>query len=138
MTLTEDAIQEQTTKLCQAILDSPELAEHADKIEVFLADAEAKNRYIAVEERRQELHQKQHQGVQVTEEEAKAYGEMQDAMLEDSKISDFMEAQQVLNAVHQKVSAMVAKTLEMRQIPSEEDLQSGGCCGGSGGGGCGC
>jgi len=138
-TAEKDAIQEQTIKLCQTLLDQPEFAENTAKIERFLSDDASKGLYIKVTERGQELHQKQQQGVQIPESDASEFGEMRDSMMNNPVISDFMVAQESLNGIHQTISGYVAKTLELGRIPAEEDLQSSGCCGGGGdSGGCGC
>lgn len=138
-TAEKDAVLDQTLNLCRTILDQPEFVLHTEKIEKFLADDKAKEVYMSVTERGQELHQMQHQGVEIAEDDARAFGDLREGMMANPVISDFLEAQDALNSTHQKISTYVAKTLELGRIPSEEDLQQGGCCGGGGGGGgCGC
>ncbi len=137
-TAEKDAVLDQTLILCRTILDQPEFTGYTERIERFLADDKARQVYVQVTERGQELHQMQHQGVEIGEEDARAFGAMRDGMLENPVISDFLDAQDALNGLHQKISSYVAKTLELGRIPTEEDLQQGGCCGGGGGGGCGC
>ncbi len=134
-TVEKDVVLDHTINLCQAILDQPEFFGHTQKIETFLADDGAKKVYIEVTERGQELHQMQHQGAEIPESDARAFGEMRDGMMANAVISDFMGAQEALNGIHQKISSYVAKTLELGRIPTEEDLKAGDCCGG---GGCGC
>jgi hypothetical protein len=50
----------------------------------------------------------------------------------------FVEAQEQISKVQEKVAQYVGLAFQLGRVPQEEDLEQEGCCGGSGGGGCGC
>jgi hypothetical protein len=49
----------------------------------------------------------------------------------------FIDAQEELQQVQRSVHQYVSKTLELGRLPTEEELDGGGCCG-ENHGGCGC
>lgn len=126
-------------ELCQAILDDMRVQSSREQVEAFLEDDEAREIYSAVAQKGEELHHKQHQGEELTEEEVKTFEKMRAAAFSDPRVQQFSTARASLQEVEDRIMAYVEKTLELGRVPSEADVvrQGGGCCGGnSGGGGC--
>jgi len=131
----EMTIDEKIQDLCEAILGDSEYQESAGHIEALLADPESKAAYVKFAEKGDEMHQKQHSGEKVTDEDLDTYEELRKAAEENPKVKAFMDAQSELNAIHQKVSKYVSKTIESGKVPTAEEMNAkDGCCGG----GCGC
>jgi len=135
-TLTAEAvIDEKIQNLCEAILADDEYKERTSHIEALLADPAAKEDYIKFAEKGDEMHHKQHSGAGVSDDDLEAYETLQKVTDENPKVKNFMKAQNELNALHQKVSKYIAKTIESGKVPTTEEMEAEGeCCGG----GCGC
>jgi len=137
----ESNVMLKTRELCEAIAQDDEFAALQGKVERFLEDDAAKLQYQSVHERGEELHQKQHAGVELSEAEIKGFEDARDELLSNEVARDFMEAQQSLQTIQQTIGRYIGKTLELGRVPEAEEMEQmgdgGGCCGG-GGGGCGC
>jgi len=135
-TLTAElTIDEKIQDLCEAILNDSEYQERAAHIEALLSDPESKSDYVNFTKKGEEMHQKQHSGAEVTDADLDEYETLRKAAEGNSKVKKFMDAQNELNAMHQKVSKYVAKTIENGKVPTTEEINAkDGCCGG----GCGC
>jgi len=131
------AVMAKVKELCETITQDDEFVSLQGKVE---RDA-AKLQYQSVHEKGEELHQKQHAGVELSESEIKGFEDARDELMKNEVVTDFMEAQQSLQAIQKTVGKYVGMTLELGRVPEAEDLETahggGGCCGG-GGGGCGC
>ena len=134
----ESAVMAKTKELCSAIAEDAEYKGLLEKVERFLADDAARLMYQGVHERGEELHQKQHAGLELSEGEIRDFESARDALLQNPVAKEFMDAQQDLQNVQVAIGKFVGMTLELGRVPSAEDLQSSedGCC--SSGGGCGC
>lgn len=135
------SITSKTKELCTAIAEDEQFIKLQADVERFLSDDSAKLQYQSVHEKGEELHNKQHAGVELGAAEIKAFEDARDALFENKIASDFMDAQRTLEAMQKDISKYVSMTLELGRVPSEEEVDeaknSGGCCGGSGsGGGC--
>ena len=131
----ETTIDERIQDLCEAILGDSEYQELAAHIEALLSDPDSKADYEKFAQKGDEMHQKQHSGLDVTDEDLDVYEALHKAADENPKVKKFMDAQSELNAIHQKVSKYVAKTIENGKVPTTEEMEAkDGCCGG----GCGC
>lgn len=133
MTAQESSVSEKTRELCESILNDPGYQGLRRKIDTFLADERAKELYRNLAEKGEHLQHKQQQGVQLSREEIAAYEKDRDALTANPVASGFIEAQQNLHKVQETVSQYVSKTLELGRVPTEEDMEEGGC-----GTGCGC
>jgi hypothetical protein len=94
-----------------------------------------------VNERGEELHHKQHSGIELSSREISEFEEARDALLANDVARNFLEAQRELETLQRAIGKYVGLTLELGRVPTADDFaqaQGGGCCGGSGGGGCGC
>jgi cell fate (sporulation/competence/biofilm development) regulator YlbF (YheA/YmcA/DUF963 family) len=139
MTLLADdsAIITKAKELCAEIAGSPLVTDLQAKIECFLSDDQARNQYKNVHEMGEQLHQKQHAGLELSAAEIKSFETARDALFASPVACDFMEAQHKLEKIQKEIGKYVSMTLELGRVPTADDLaESGGCCGG--GGGCGC
>ena len=137
------AVMAKVKEMCEAITQDQEFKSLQTQVERFLSDDAAKLQYQSVHEKGEELHQKQHAGVELSESEIKIFEDARDALMANEIAREFMEAQQSLQTLQKTVGQYVGMTLELGRVPEPEDLADGGgeggCCGGGGGGGgCGC
>ena len=132
-----------TRELCSQIVSDPTYLQLQDKVERFLNDDAARLQYQSVHERGEELHHKQHAGIQLGAEEIREFESAREALFANEIATNFIEAQRELEQLQKIIGRYVGMTLELGRVPSAEDLEesSSGCCGGGGGGGgggCGC
>lgn len=130
-------VMQKTRELCDAIAQDIEFVALQGQVERFLEDDNTKLQYQAVHEKGEELHQKQHAGVELSETEIKNFEEARDGLLENEVARDFMDAQQNLQTLQKTITKYVGMTMELGRVPEAEDMEDssgGGCCGG----GCGC
>jgi cell fate (sporulation/competence/biofilm development) regulator YlbF (YheA/YmcA/DUF963 family) len=132
-TVKESPITRKTRELCQAILDQPDLRAARQRIDTFMADEKARAQYEGVMRQGQALHHKQQQAQPLNGEEISAFEKNREALLKNPVARGFLDAQEELQHVHESISQLVSKTLELGRVPSDVDLESGGC-----GDGCSC
>ena len=129
-----------TKELCAEIAADPGFLKLQADVERFLSDDAARLQYQSVHERGEELHHKQHAGVELGAAEIRDFEAARDALFENSIAVDFMNAQRQLEALQKQIGKYVGMTLELGRVPTDEEMteaeHSGGCCGGGGGGGC--
>lgn len=133
----DSKVMQKTRELCDTIAQDIEFVALQGQVERFLEDDSAKLQYQSVHEKGEELHQKQHAGVELSETEIQNFEEARNSLLENDVARDFMEAQQNLQTLQQTISKYVGMTMELGRVPQPEDMDNssgGGCCGG----GCGC
>ncbi len=133
------AVMTKTRELCAAIAEDAEFSKLQRDVELFLEDDAARMMYQSVHERGEELHQKQHAGVQLGAAEIREFEASRDALLQNEVARSFMDAQGQLETLQRSINKYVGMTLELGRVPTAEDFaeMESGCCGG-GGGGCGC
>lgn len=139
----DSAVIVKTRELCAQIASDPLFLKLQANIESFLNDDAARLQYQSVHERGEELHQKQHAGIQLSATEIREFEAAREALLENEIAQDFMAAQQALDSLQKEIRKHIGLTLELGRVPTVDDLaeasSGGGCCGGGGGGGgCGC
>jgi cell fate (sporulation/competence/biofilm development) regulator YlbF (YheA/YmcA/DUF963 family) len=142
MTLLADtsAILTKTKELCAEIAGDAVFLQYQASVESFLDDDDARMQYQGVHELGEQLHQKQHAGIEIGAAEIKTFEAARDALFDNPIACEFMEAQRELETLRKEIGKYIAITLELGRVPTTEDLAAsngGGCCGG-GGGGCGC
>ncbi|MGB1874066.1 MAG: YlbF family regulator [Akkermansiaceae bacterium] len=133
----ESNVLAKTRELCDAIAQDIEFVTLQGQVERFLADDDAKLQYQSLHERGEELHHKQHAGVELSDKEIQDFEDARDSLMANEIASDFMAAQQSLQTLQKTISQYVGMTLELGRVPTPEDVEhanGGGCCGG----GCGC
>jgi cell fate (sporulation/competence/biofilm development) regulator YlbF (YheA/YmcA/DUF963 family) len=136
----ESAVIVKTRELCAQIVSDPGVRKLQESVERFLNDDASRLQYQSVHERGEELHHKQHAGIQLGAAEIREFEAAREALLENTIARDFLAAQQELERLQKEIGKYVGMTLELGRVPSADDLEEaggGGCCGG-GGGGCGC
>ncbi|HEX7260832.1 MAG TPA: YlbF family regulator [Luteolibacter sp.] len=134
----DSAVIVKTKELCAQIASDPSFLKLQANVERFLNDDSARLQYQSVHERGEELHHKQHAGVELGAVEIREFESARDALFENEIARDFLSAQRELEGLQKQISKYVGATIELGRVPSAEDLEDkGGCCGGSdGGGGC--
>jgi cell fate (sporulation/competence/biofilm development) regulator YlbF (YheA/YmcA/DUF963 family) len=129
----ESSVSQKTRELCESILQDPGYLGLRRKIDSFLADDGAKKLYRDLSEKGEYLQHKQQQGARLSPEEIADYEKDRDALVANPIAAGFIEAQQNLHQVQETVNQYISKTLELGRVPTEEELEGGGC-----GHGCGC
>ncbi len=137
MNLLEDdsAVMSKARELCETIANDSDYKGLLAQVESFLNDDEARLTYQSVQERGQELNQKQQSGLELAQSEISEFEGARSALLANPVASSFLQAQQSLEALQMGVSRMVGMTLELGRVPTPEDIaqaSGGGCCGGGG------
>ena len=136
----ESAVLVKTRELCASIASDPRVVMLQERVERFLNDDAARLQYQSVHERGEELHHKQHAGIQLGAAEIREFEAAREALFENEIAREFLSAQQELEKLQKEIGKYVGLTLELGRVPTEDDIAQsggGGCCGG-GGGGCGC
>ncbi len=135
--LTDDSqVIAKTRELCEAIAGDPEYRELLDKVERFLDDEGAKLQFQSMQERGEELEQKQSIGLELSDGEMQEFESARDALLGNAVAKEFLDAQQSLQSVQTAIGKYVGMTLELGRVPDPDDfIDKGGCCNE---GGCGC
>lgn len=139
--LEKTSIISKTKELCAEIVEDSQFKKLQSDVERFLSDDAAKLQYKTVHEKGEELHHKQHAGVELGAAEIKSFEDARDALFENQIAADFMDAQRALEGIQKQVSQYVGMTLELGRVPTDEEIEEaqhagGGCCGGGGGEGC--
>jgi cell fate (sporulation/competence/biofilm development) regulator YlbF (YheA/YmcA/DUF963 family) len=131
---TEDVILQKTRELCQTLVQQPQFQSIRQRVEAFMADAEARAQYECLSDLGRQLHEKQHQGLVLTDAEIAAFDRQRESFSSNAVARAFVEAQEEMHQIQQQINRCVSKTLELGVVPSEEDLADEGSCGE----GCGC
>jgi cell fate (sporulation/competence/biofilm development) regulator YlbF (YheA/YmcA/DUF963 family) len=136
--LAEDSpVIAKTKELCAQIASDPVFLKLQADVERFLADDSARLQYQSVHERGEELHHKQHAGVELGAAEIREFESARDALFANEIARDFLSAQRELETLQKQIGKYVGGTIELGRVPTADELvDKGGCCGGGGGGGC--
>lgn len=141
-TLTADSpIISKTKELCNLIAESPEFAALQGQLDLFFDNKEAQDQYRMVQSKGEELQQKQMSGLEISQEEIGEFENMRQQLFENETAAGFISAQQEMQNFQQTLNQYISLTLQNGKVPTEDEIaeaSSGGCCGGSGGGSCGC
>jgi cell fate (sporulation/competence/biofilm development) regulator YlbF (YheA/YmcA/DUF963 family) len=129
----ETPVIQKTKELCQAILDQPNMQSIRRRIDAFMGDEKTRAQYDGLVTKGQALQQKQQLSLPLSGEEVAEFEQHREALLGNPVAKGFLDAQEELHQVQESVHQYVNKTLELGRLPSEEDLNGGGC-----GHGCGC
>lgn len=132
----DSAIIAKTRELCAQIASDPAFLSLQESVERFLNDDGARLQYQSVHERGEELHQKQHVGIELGAAEIREFEAAREALFDNEIAREFLTARQQLEKLQKEISKYVGMTLELGRCPTAEDLaETGGCCSE---GGCGC
>lgn len=135
----DSAVIVKTKELCAQIATDPSFLKLQANVERFLSDDAARLQYQSVHERGEELHHKQHAGIELGAVEIREFESARDALFENEIARDFLSAQRELETLQKEIGKYVGSTIELGRVPTAEDMEDkgGACCGGnSGGGGC--
>ena len=144
ITAQDSAVIVKTRELCAQIAGDPVFLRLQESVELFLNDDEARLQYQSVHQRGEELHHKQHAGIQLGAVEIREFEAAREALFENPVAREFIAAREELEQLQKLISKHVSLTLELGRVPTDDELaeaSGGGCCGGGGGGGgggCGC
>jgi cell fate (sporulation/competence/biofilm development) regulator YlbF (YheA/YmcA/DUF963 family) len=133
----DSAVIVKTRELCAQIASDPTFLSLQESVERFLNDDGARLQYQSVHERGEELHQKQHAGIQLGAEEIREFESAREALFDNQIAREFLTAREQLEKLQKEISKYVGMTLELGRVPTAEELSTsgGGCCNE---GGCGC
>ena len=129
----ENQITVKTKELCQAILDEPNMRSIRQRIDAFMGDEKSRTQYDGLVAKGQALQQKQQMSLPLTNDEIVDFEKTRDNLLTNPVARDFLDAQEELHNVQESIHQYVTKTLELGRLPTEADMNGGGC-----GHGCGC
>src|ERR1043166_8186895 len=132
-TIEETSVLQKTKELCQTILDQPNMQSIRQRIDAFMGDDQTRAQYDGLVTKGQALQQKEQASLPLSGEEVAEFEQHREALLSNPVAKGFLDAQEELHEVQESVHQYVNKTLELGRLPSEEDLNGGGC-----GHGCGC
>ncbi|MGJ8633240.1 MAG: YlbF family regulator [Luteolibacter sp.] len=137
------SIISKTKELCEQIAADEKFLKLQKDVESFLADDAAKLQYQDVHKKGEELHQKQHAGVELGASEIRDFESARDSLFENKVAADFMDAQRTLETMQAEIGKYVGMTMELGRVPTDDEIEEannkgGGCCGGSGEASCGC
>lgn len=142
ITAEDSAVIVKTRELCSHIASDASFLKLQASVERFLSDDASRLQYQSVHERGEELHQKQHAGIELGATEIREFEAAREALFENSIATEFLAAQQELERLQKEIGKYVGMTLELGRVPTADDIANasggGGCCGGGGGGGGGC
>lgn len=131
-TVLDTGIAQKTRELCQTILDQPDFSDLKKRMDAFLNDELVKFQYQTVSERGNFLQMKQNQGMPVSHDEITAFQKMRDDLLANPVAKGFLDAQMEMQRVQDSVTQHLAKTFELGRLPTDGDLNGGGCSSGCG------
>ncbi len=126
-------IDKKIQELCETLIADSGVQNAREQAETFLADEEAVSLYREMATLGRSIHQKQHNGEEPTDVESRRFTDLQNRCEAHPTIAAFLEAQEVLGGIAERVNKYVGKSLERGQVPSESEVNGGGC-----GEGCGC
>lgn len=134
----DSAVIAKTRELCAHIASDPVFLRLQENVERFLNNDEARLQYQSVHERGEELHQKQHAGIQLGAAEIREFESAREALFDNEIAREFFTSREQLEKLQKEIGKYVGMTLELGRVPTTDELEEsggGGCCGGGGGGG---
>ena len=123
-----------TNHLCEAIVSQEGFVELYKKIDAFINDEKLKYEYSMLNERGALLQQKQQAGGEISDEEIVGFEKLRDEFMANPVASQFLEAQEEVQQVQDRIHQVIAKTFEVGRVPQSEDFDF--CSDGFGNCGC--
>ena len=127
-------IAEGTNQLCEAIVGQKGFADLYKKIDAFINDEKLKYEYSMLNERGALLQQKQQAGAEISDEEIAGFEKLRDEFMANPVATQFLEAQEEVQQVQDRIQQVIAKTFEVGRVPQSEDFDF--CSDGFGSCGC--
>jgi len=132
-TIDETPVMQKTRELCQTILDQPNMQSIRQRIDAFMGDDQTRSQYEVLMNKGQSLQQKQQMSMPLSGGEIADFEQHRDSLLKNPVARGFLDAQEELHQVQHSIQQLVSKTLELGRMPTEDEINGGGC-----GHGCGC
>jgi len=129
----DTTVMQKTRELCQTILDQPGMRDIRQRIDAFMGDEQTRAQYDGLMTKGQALQQKQQMSMPLSGEEISDFEQHRESLLGNPVARGFLDAQEELHHMQQSIHRFVSKTLELGRMPTEDELNAGGC-----GEGCGC
>ena len=123
-----------TNHLCDAIVSQEGFVNLYKKIDAFINDEKLKYEYSMLNERGALLQQKQQAGGEISDEEIVGFEKLRDEFMANPVASQFLEAQEEVQQVQDRINQVIAKTFEVGRVPQSEDFDF--CSDGFGNCGC--
>ena len=82
----DSSVMEKTRDLCSSIVEHPDFGLLQEKVEEFLSDDAARLQFQSVQEQGEELHHKQHAGVELSESEVSDWEKACGELLENDRV----------------------------------------------------
>ena len=123
-----------TNQLCEAIVSQEGFAELYKKIDAFINDEKLKYEYGMLNDRGALLQQKQQAGVEIAEAEMADFEKLREEFMANPVATQFLEAQEEVQQVQDRIHQVIAKTFEVGHVPQSEDFDL--CSDGFGNCGC--
>ena len=123
-----------TNHLCEAIVSQDGFTELYKKIDAFINDEKLKYEYSMLNERGALLQQKQQAGGEISDEEIAGFEKLRDEFMANPVATQFLEAQEEVQQVQDRIHQVIAKTFEVGRVPQSEDFDF--CSDGFGNCGC--
>jgi cell fate (sporulation/competence/biofilm development) regulator YlbF (YheA/YmcA/DUF963 family) len=123
-----------TNHLCEAIVSQEGFVELYKKIDAFINDEKLKYEYSMLNERGALLQQKQQAGGEISDEEIAGFEKLRDEFMANPVATQFLEAQEEVQQVQDRIHQVIAKTFEVGRVPKSEDFDF--CSDGFGNCGC--
>ncbi|HIG80807.1 MAG TPA: YlbF family regulator [Verrucomicrobiales bacterium] len=123
-----------TNQLCEAIVSQEGFAELYKKIDAFINDEKLKYEYGMLNDRGALLQQKQQAGVEIAEAEMADFEKLREEFMANPVATQFLEAQEEVQQVQDRIHQVIAKTFEVGHVPQSEDFDF--CSDGFGNCGC--
>ena len=116
-------------------LDAIDITKKLDKkIDAFINDEKLKYEYGMLNDRGALLQQKQQAGVEIAENEIADFEKLREEFMANPIASQFLEAQEEVQQVQDRIHQVIAKTFEVGHVPQSEDFDF--CSDGFGNCGC--
>jgi cell fate (sporulation/competence/biofilm development) regulator YlbF (YheA/YmcA/DUF963 family) len=103
------------------------------RIDTFMGDEKSRTQYDSLVAKGQALQQKEQTSTPLSQTEINDFEKQREAVFNNPVARNFLDAQEELHNVQETIHQYVNKTLELGRMPTDEDMNGGGC-----GHGCGC
>ena len=127
-------IKQGTEQLCEAIVNQDGFAVLYKKIEAFINDEKLKYEYGVLNDRGTLLQQRQQNGMEIKEDEIMEFEKLREEFMNNTVATDFLEAQEEVQQLQDKIHQVIAKSFEIGRVPQPEDFDF--CSDGFGHSGC--
>jgi cell fate (sporulation/competence/biofilm development) regulator YlbF (YheA/YmcA/DUF963 family) len=123
-----------TNQLCEAIVGQEGFADLYKKFDAFNNDEKLKYEHSMLNERVALLQQKQQAGMEIADEEIAGFEKLRDEFMANPVATQFLEAQEEVQQVQDRINQVITKTFEVGHVPQSEDFDF--CSDGFGNCGC--